>query len=277
MKTKTIIAIAVGVIVLFSFGATVIVKKVIRARRATRVAQWQTNETIWKTNQWPQEREQEIARIKSRQLVDETTNAATINLRPYINAKLTDAPSCWKGNNDNNLSELPAGRNIYAGVPFDVSGSIQLTGGWLKKHYHKTYPVEVTDIRIDRKCGQLHLLQGNSYLAYTNFGVVVAKLVVHYDDGTFRELKLVAGQQAFDFWCPLFQTGIPAAFSYTAPGTERAWTGTNPYIQKWQPVLTLVLYKTTFDNPQPDIQIDTVDFVSTETITAPFLVGLTVE
>jgi hypothetical protein len=62
-----------------------------------------------------------------------------------------------------------------------------------------------------------------------------------------------------------------------APGTERAWTGSNPYVRKFQPEFSLILYKTTFDNPQPEVKIATVDFVSTETIACPFFVGLTVE
>jgi hypothetical protein len=37
------------------------------------------------------------------------------------------------------------------------------------------------------------------------------------------------------------------------------------------------LYKSTFANPQPDLTVSTVDYVSTMTATAPFLVGLTVE
>jgi hypothetical protein len=283
--TKTsvlIVAVVTGAVL--AVGTTVVVKKVQRARQAARaaaqkarVADWQASVAVWRTNEWVEERNQEIARIKSRARADETTNAVIIDLRPYINAKLTDAPSCWKNNNANNLAELPAGRNIYAGVPFDVEGSIQLTGGWLKDHYKKTYPVQVTNIFIDQRCTKLHLLHGNSYLVLTNFGTVVAKLVLHYEDGSSRTLNLVGGEQSFDFWCPLFTTGIPEKFFHTAPGTERAWTGSNAHIRKWQPDLTLVLYKTTLENPQPDIRIYSLDYVSTETMTAPLLVALTVE
>ena len=267
-KFKTAVVVGASLLVV---GATtaMVVKKVERARVAARYAER-------RLHVWPEERTLEAERIKGRQEIDETTNATTIDLRPYINAKLTDAPSCWKGNNDDNLAGLPAGKNIYAGVPFDVEGSIQLMGGWLK-HYHKTYPAQVSDIRIDRSCTKLHLLHGNSFITYTNFGTVVSKLVLHYVDGSTCELNLVAGEQSFDWWFPLFKSGLPEKFLHSAPGTERAWTGSNAYIRKWQPELSLVLYKSTFNNPQPGVEISTVDFVSTETITCPFLVGLTVE
>ena len=267
-KVKTAVVVVVSLLVV-GWITTVVVKKVGHARAVARYAER-------RLHLWPEERKLEAERIKDRQEIDETINATTIDLRPYLNAKLTDAPLCWKGNNDDNLAELPAGKHIYAGVPFDVEGSIQLMGGWLK-HYGKTYPVQVSDIRIDRNCAKLHLLHGNGFIIYTNFGTVVSKLVLHYADGSTREINLVAGEQSFDWWCPLFKTGVPEKYLQTAPGTERAWTGSNPYIRKWQPELSLVLYKSTFDNPQPEVKISSVDFVSTETITCPFLVGLTVE
>ncbi len=268
-KIKTAAVVVVSLLVVGG-ATTVVVKKVVRARQQARLAER-------RLHVWPEERKLEAERIGGRQEINETVNATTIDLRPYVNAKLTDAPSCWKGNNDDNLAELPAGKHIYAGVPFDVGGSIQLTGGWLKNHYRKTYPVQVSDIRIERSCTKFHLLHGDSFLTYTNFGTVVSKLVLHYVDGSTRELNLVAGEQSFDWWFPLFKSGVPERFFQMAPGTERAWTGSNAYVRKWQPEFSLILYKTTFDNPQPKVEISSMDFVSTETITCPFLVGLTVE
>ena len=108
-------------------------------------------------------------------------------------------------------------------------------------------------------------------------GTTVAKLVIHYENGRSNNLELVAGENAFDWWNPLFKTGIPDRWVRLAPGTERAWTGSNPYIRIWQPEFSLILYRTTFDNPQPELKVSSVDYVSTQTITSPFLVGLTVD
>ncbi len=271
--TKIKMAVVVGVSLLVVGAATtttiVVVKKVRLARQQARYVER-------RLHLWPVETKLEAERIKARQANDETVNATTIDLRPYVNAALTDAPVCRKGNNDDNLAELPEGRHIYAGVPFDVGGQIQLMGGWLK-HFDKTYPAQVGDIPIGRTCAKIHLLHGDNALIETNFGTVVSKLVLHYADGSTRELKLVAGEQSFDWWFPLFKSGIPERYFKMAPGTERAWTGSNPYVRKFQPECSLILYKTTFDNPQPEVKIFTVDFVSTETITCPFFVGLTAE
>jgi hypothetical protein len=291
-NTKTAIVACAGV--LLAAGTVVIVSEVQRAqqrkRQATPVAAQparaakpaaSTTEPAAPTANprsliWAAERKAEAERIKARAQVNETTNATTIDLKPYITAKLTDGPFGWKGNDDDNLSELPPGQHIYAGVPFDVSGSVQLIGGWLKR-YKKPYPAEATGIPIDRTCARLHLLHGNGFIINTNFGTVVAKLVIHYADGSSRDLKLVAGENAFDWWAPLFKSGIPERWLQMAPGTERAWTGSNPYVRKWQPDLSLVLYRTTFQNPQPEIKVASVDYVSAQTVTSPFLVGLTVD
>jgi hypothetical protein len=88
---------------------------------------------------------------------------------------------------------------------------------------------------------------------------------------------VVAGKHLFDWWAPLFTTGVDPRFLQTAPGTERAWTGSNPYIKANQSDESLVLYKSTFDNPRPDVTLASLDYVSTMTEAAPFLVGLTVE
>jgi hypothetical protein len=149
-------------------------------------------------------------------------------------------------------------------------------GGWLKR-FEKTYPVAVKDIRVRQKCSNIYLLHAANFIIETNYNTAVAKLVFHYADGGSHETNIVAGVHVYDWWCPLFKTGIPERFSRVAEGTERAWTGYNPRIRRLQPLLSLVLYRTIFKNPRPDVELASLDYVSTETITAPFMVGLTVE
>jgi hypothetical protein len=49
------------------------------------------------------------------------------------------------------------------------------------------------------------------------------------------------------------------------------------FAAKWQPDWSLVVFKTAFDNPQPDVTIASMTYVSAEATTCLFLVGLTVE
>jgi hypothetical protein len=201
----------------------------------------------------------------------------TIDLKPHLNTALTDSPASPKGLNEDTLAELPSGTHIYAGVPFDVQGSIQLMGTGMAHYFQKKYPTEVDNIRINRRCTKLHLLHGANWVYLNVFGTKVAKLVLHYEDGSKQEIPMIAGEQVFDWWVPLFKTGLNPRYLKMAPGTERAWTGSNPFVKRIWPDEALMLLKSTFDNPQPDVAISSIDYVSTMTETAPFLVGLTVE
>jgi hypothetical protein len=231
----------------------------------------------WRVHTWPVEMKETEDKVKARQ-VDETQGAQIIDLKPYITAKLTDAPFRRKGDNSNDLEEMPAGTNIYAGVPFDVEGTVQLMGQTLKTIYQKTYPIEADSIPVHRKCAKIHLLHGfDADGSASKFGVTVAKLVVHYEDGSTKEFSIVSGQQAFDWWWPTYNTGNPPTWRTLAPDSELAWTGSNRCLRHYEVDASLCIYRTTFQNPQPDVAISSVDYVSTITMAAPFLVGLTVE
>jgi RNA polymerase sigma factor (sigma-70 family) len=268
-------------------GIAVVVLKMRRAQLEAKTAnsytrghlsnpQYQILLADLRAHQWPEERQLAEEKIKSRQQMGEAANAVTIDLRPYINTALTDSPASGIGNNGNNLAELPSGTNIYAGVPFDVEGLIQLDGTNMLM-FGKHYPIEVDNVRINQRCVKIHLFHGANWIYLHDFGTTVAKLILHYADGSAREIEIIAGQHIFDFWSPLFTTGVNPKYFKMASGTERAWAGSNPFIRKIWPDESLILYKSTFDNPQPDVVISNLDYVSTVTGTAPFLVGLTVE
>src|ERR1043165_6386339 len=53
---------------------------------------------------------------------------APINLQDYINANLKDPLDAPQTDLDNNLIQLPEGLHKFGGVPFEVSGTIQLAG-----------------------------------------------------------------------------------------------------------------------------------------------------
>lgn len=274
MKTAVII---MAIVVLGGGFAALAVKPFMVWRHEVAVAHGLTALARLRLQVWPEEKSRAEEKIRARQLTDETTGAARIDLKPYANATLAEAPICWQGDNGNNLAELPSGVHVFGGVPFDVQGVIYLTGGWLKDHYHKNYPAQVTGIRIDRRCAKIHLLHSAGYVLYDYYGRAVARLILHYADGSQREISILAGKNVCDMWAPLFATGIPAAYLTMSPGNEPAWTGSNAYLKKWQPDLSLVLYQSTFDNPQAGVTLSSIDYVSAETMSVPLLVGLTVE
>jgi len=223
---------------------------------------------------WPVERAATLALLKTRQQAIAANRETTINLKPWVNAPLsasTDGAANAKGNN---LADLPEGIHTFAGVPFDVEGRAQLLGRSLINS-RKKFPEKIRNITIERKCDRLHLLHGASNVHSLN--KQVARLVLHYRDGSQAEIGIVSGKHLLDWWGPIYNTDAGSGRKTTSPDTELAWAGSNPWIKKRDPDYSLRLYKSTFANPRPDLEIASIDYISTLADAAPFLVGLTVE
>ena len=223
---------------------------------------------------WPKEREIEKQRIQSLQHVNTTTNATTIDLSRFVNAQLTPWAT-QNGRIPRNSPQLTTGMKLYAGVPFDVSGIVRLHSITSEKN-GEHFPVEVDKIPINEKFSKIYLLHG-AYAGGGNYFQVVGRLVLHYADGSTNAIDLIAGQTVFDCWNVLFKTGIDPVYKNASPGTEIAWWGSNSLIERVNPDESLVLFKSVFLNPRPDVAVTSVDYVSTMTETGPFLAGLTVE
>jgi hypothetical protein len=121
------------------------------------------------------------------------------------------------------------------------------------------------------------LLHGAACISFNDYGKTVAKLVLRYSDGSKKELKIDAGKQVIDWWAPLFQTGVSPISLKTDPGTEIGWSGSNGMIRREEPDESIVLCKTTFENPKPDVELASIDYVSMNTMSVPLMLGLTVE
>jgi hypothetical protein len=223
---------------------------------------------------WPKEREIEKQRIQSLQHVNTTTNATTIDLSRFVNAQFTPKEA-QAGRKPRNTPQLTTGVKLYAGVPFDVRGIVRLNSITSEKN-GEHLPVEVDKIPIHETFTKIYLLHG-AYTGGGNYFQVVGRLVLHYADGSTDAIDLIAGQTVFDCWNVLFKTGIDPVYKNASPGTEIAWWGSNSLIERVNPDESLVLFKSVFLNPRPDVAVTSVDYISTMTETGPFLAGLTVE
>ncbi|HZV36536.1 MAG TPA: hypothetical protein VFB72_18305 [Verrucomicrobiae bacterium] len=224
---------------------------------------------------WPAERAQVMEQIKARQSVKETKGETTIDLRSKVTIPLGKT---------NSLAELPSGIHIFGGVPFDVEGSVQLWGRGFadpdKKYPDsgRKFPERARGIAIRRKCARIYMLHSVGFVKDEMRGQTVAQLVLHYADGSQEILNIKIGEQVQGWWGPIYKTDAdPGLCETTAPGTELAWVGTTPSMQERSPESSLRLYKSTFDNPHPDRELLSIDYVSTLTNAAPFMVGMTVE
>jgi hypothetical protein len=202
-------------------------------------------------------------------VVDEYRKApAFVDLKPKANRKLTD--SFPGGPEGNDLTALPPrkqtlpnfGIGTGADVPFDVGpGLIQLAG----KDSKAGLPEKVEGIKVDAKFGQLHVLHGTA--GSVAHGTVLAKYRVHYEDKSTETIDVVYGQDVRDGW---YRDGDKA------PSRGKvAWKGSNEAAKAQG--RSLWLFSLAWSNPHPDKKVSSIDLVSTQTESAPFVVAMTLE
>jgi WD40 repeat protein/serine/threonine protein kinase/tetratricopeptide (TPR) repeat protein len=192
---------------------------------------------------------------------DPATSANCVDLSLHYNAALDDD---WHGRQwvGNNLATLPVGARRFGGVDFDVRGIIQLASRLLDPH-SPGYPLAVTNIVIARHCQRLEFLHATGWGGFVSNGVHVASYVVHYADGGIEEIPLRNGEDFLEWQGHRAKPELKNALV--------VWRGVSG---RKSPVQ---LFKKSWRNPRPDAPIATLDFVSTRTDAAPFLVALTAE
>ena len=186
-----------------------------------------------------------------------------IDLTPYYNVTLTESWHSLATGLDNSLSALPRGLQNLGGIDFDVRGVIQIAGAQLRGG---RFPSQVKGIKIGRKCQRLHVLHGTGWQVQdlTRIG----SYVLHYSDGSDAELNIIYGTDVRDWW---FWPQEPKE----SKEAVAAWTGKNPATE--QQGMSLRLYRSTRENPNPDLIVESIDFISSMSGSAPFLIAITVE
>jgi hypothetical protein len=185
-----------------------------------------------------------------------------INLGAFYNAALTES---WHGSSNNDLSSLPAGVQSFLGTDYDVRGIIQLSG---KSEFSRHFPAQVKGIKIQQKCSRLHFLHSAGYGAVADEGQRMGTYIVHFAINQMQlEIPIIYGQDVRDW--------------HTLGGEKKsdelvvAWTGTNGVSAAAHS--SIRLFTTTWVNVAPGVEIESVDFVSSNASAAPFLIAITAE
>ena len=190
-----------------------------------------------------------------------------IDLSEFYNGSLTEGwiqPSSAYTTRARNFGDLPLGVQRFVGIDFDVRGIIQLRGKSLG--FNPTaYPAEVKGIPVASKCPRLHFLHGTGWRVPD--GILIGHYVVQYADGATQEIPIRYGMELrdWDFFTDEREQ---------TPGAVVAWTGTNDYC-KGEDNQRIRLFKSTWENPQPEVEIRTIDFYSTYSNCYPFLIAIT--
>jgi hypothetical protein len=154
---------------------------------------------------------------------------------------------------------FPDGWQTLAGTDFDVRGAVMLQF----PRSTALLPLRVSGISVRRHCRRLHFLHA-TFGAYPPPGKRVGTYVIHYRDGQQSEISLHYGEHIGP-WNPRTQMHTDLE------GATVAWQS------QYYPIAVNRLYKLTWHNPRPDVEVSHLDFLSAMNGTSPFLVALTAE
>jgi len=184
-----------------------------------------------------------------------------VKLAPFCNISLVDTKKRigWLGlGPGNDLSGLPKGVAVLAGVPFDLGvGRTAIIGGG-PADLLSGFGRGVAGIPVARKADKLHFLHTAAFFDKEN--KKVGEYVIRYSDGSAARVHLTYGE-TISAW----NASTPAARVRTA------WRG------KTASGDAITLHALTWTNPNPDKQIVSLDFVVTDSQAAPVLLAVTGE
>jgi hypothetical protein len=90
---------------------------------------------------------------------------------------------------------------------------------------------------------------------------------LHYRDGEIRELPIVCGVDTANWWAQ----GEPSE----ATNAQIAWTASTP--EAAAQGRSIRLYRRTYENPRPEVEITQLDLVSANAYPALIVIAISVE
>ncbi len=194
---------------------------------------------------------------------DQAASKRLLDLTPFYNAGLNDA---WQGNKGDNLAALPKGLRTFSDVEFDVRGIVQLRG---QSPAAAKFPVLVRGIPVKQKCRRLHFLHAAAFGDVEDEGKQIGTYVVHFAANQMRlEIPIRYGREVLNWHVAAGEPAVPKQLTV-------AWKGTNAANKSEGRSVRLFL--TTWTNVAPEVEIQTIDCVSSMAMSAPFLVAISVD
>jgi len=192
---------------------------------------------------------------------NDTSDFHPLNLSKFYN-KTTNAfepGTSW--------AAVPWGRQTFAGVPFEMSGTLEVTGMGATQS-GQVFAGRYSGIPVGRKAGWIHLLHGTGYADQN--GTPIARITLNYESGEKRSFNIRYGVHVRNWWVERSEK----VADLSDPNSKVAWTGTSR--QTDPSGVTLRLCQTSFQNPLPDDSIKSIDFSSLFSRATPVIVAMTV-
>lgn len=137
---------------------------------------------------------------------------------------------------------------IFVGVQFDVRGIVQ-TGSTTRDG--EPYPKEVTGIAVHQKTQRLHFLHAGLARPCAQ-GTTIGYYLLHYANGGQQQIPIVIGQDVAHWRIRKDEEASKLNVVWVDPDEERRKEFRAPR-----------LFKTTWTNPMPNLEITKIDLVCT--------------
>lgn len=200
---------------------------------------------------------------------DANVSERLIDLTGYYTAALDDD---WLVSAGANLKRLPKGIQTFEDVKFDIRGIVQLGGlglyeesDYSKEEQKIKYPEKVVGIKVNQESSKIYFLHASAWGEEN--GKEVGQYVAHYEDGMSDTISIKYMDALRDWWFTQ-EDEMPE-------NATQAWTGLNDLTEKRGMQITLFNYK--WENPYTDKTIKSIDYISTMTIAAPFLIAISLD
>ena len=176
-----------------------------------------------------------------------------------------DQKGGWTDQGDNDLREFPVDQKDFGGVPFRIIKPADNNGkscivmrGWERPYF----PEEVTITVENKKCKTIYFLHAAAWAANKNRPL--AYYVINFTDGKSIEIPLRSKLEVDDWWRARNQ-----------PRSLVVWQGKNQVFSKCYPKDFLGVSLFGWENPYPDIPIDSISVRSTGGMGSLAVVGIT--
>ncbi|NLS95676.1 MAG: hypothetical protein GXX96_26375 [Planctomycetaceae bacterium] len=164
----------------------------------------------------------------------------------------------------NGLAELPVGKHVLGGVPFEIGKQAIQT----KTGEEPNVKSKVEGIPVNLKVARLFLLHATgSGSPYFTDGTQIGRYVIRFDNGSQELIPIVYGEDVRDWWD--FDEGKPVTRGRVV------WIGRNRAADTYD--VGIRLYLGVWVNPHPEVQVTAIDYIATDETCNPFCVAMTVE
>ena len=176
-----------------------------------------------------------------------------VDLSDYYTQNFFDKPD---------LGRLPETFTPRHGVGFDLRGVVNLASSWYEDGLDR-----VDGIPVGQKSEAVHFLMG-ARGGHSLDRIKVAKIIVHFEDGTTSTMTLKNKVHISD-WLQWLN-------NYRLTDKQKGWSGKMG--DPWGPgTIACAISEVVWKNPHPERTISHIDVVSEVTEVGPFLVAITLE